>query len=300
MRFRQIEVFHAIYTTGSISGAARILHVSQPALSKVLAHTEQRLGMALFRRVRGRLVPTDEAHALANEAAEVFRRLTSLQKTASNLRFMTDGHIRLAVVPSLGLQVAPLAIARFRDRHPHTTFEVQTLHHDDLFRALYERSCDIAIGYDAPTHPRLKRRDLADGELVLMFREQDLPDPGARIPLQDLQDRELLGMTTGGPLGDLFNRELQRLEVRVREVVSNQTFYIAAGLTRCGAGMSIVDEFTAQAFAAPGLTSRPLSPALGFKVQCMFLEERPPSGLIEGFLKQFSIALGARGPTPGS
>ncbi|MEN5118680.1 LysR substrate-binding domain-containing protein [Luteimonas sp. TWI662] len=299
MRFRQIEVFHAIYTTGSISGAARTLHVSQPALSKVLAHTEQQLGMALFRRVRGRLVPTDEAHALANEAAEVFRRLTSLQKTASNLRFMTDGHIRLAVVPSLGLQVAPLAIARFRTRYPHTTFEVQTLHHDDLFRALYERSCDIAIGYDAPTHPRLKRRDLTDGELVLMFREADMPDVGARIALQALQDRELLGMTTGGPLGDLFNRELQRLQVRVREVVSNQTFYIAAGLTRCGAGMSIVDEFTAQAFAAPGLAWRPLSPALGFKVQCMFLEERPPSRLIEGFLKQFSIALEGRGPPPG-
>ncbi|MET0328350.1 MAG: LysR family transcriptional regulator [Luteimonas sp.] len=295
MRFRQIEVFHAIYTTGSISGAARALHVSQPALSKVLQHTEQQLGMALFKRVRGRLVPTEEAHALATEAAEVFRRLTSLQKTASNLRFLTDGHIRLAVVPSLGLHIAPLAIARFRARHPQATFEVQTLHHDDLFRALYERSCDIAIGYDAPPHPRLKRRDLADGELVLMFRDQDLPDAGERIPLQALQDRDLVGLTTGGPLGDLFNRELQRLQVRVREVVSNQTFYIAAGLTRCGAGMSIVDEFTAQATGGAGLAYRPMSPALGFKVQCMFLEDRPPSRLTEGFLKHFAVALNERG-----
>ncbi|MBB3344556.1 LysR family transcriptional regulator [Luteimonas sp. RC10] len=295
MRFRQIEVFHAIYTIGSISGAARALHVSQPALSKVLQHTEQRLGIALFRRVRGRLVPTDEAHALAIEAAEVFRRLTSLQKAAGKLRFLTDGHIRLAVVPSLGLAVAPLAIARFRTQHPQVTFEVQTLHHDDLFRALYERSCDIAIGYDAPPHPRLQRRTLADGELEVMFREQDMPDVGERVALQALQDRDLIGMTTGGPLGDLFNRELQRLEVRVREVVSNQTFYIAAGLTRCGAGLSIVDEFTARAIGGNGLASRPLTPALGFKVQCMFLEDRPPSRLTEGFLTQLVTALGERG-----
>lgn len=294
MRFRQIEVFHAIYTTGSISSAARALHVSQPAVSKVLQHTEQQLGMALFRRVRGRLVPTDEAHALATEAAEVFKRLTSLQKTAGNLRNLADGHIRLAVVPSLGLHVAPLAIARFRAEHPQATFDVQTLHHDDLFRALYERSCDVAIGYDTPPHPRLARRDLAEGELVVMFRDEDLPDAGERVALSSLQDRDLVGLATGGPLGELFNRELQRQDVRVREVVSNQTFYIAAGLTRCGAGMSIMDEYTAHASRAPGVSCRPFSPALTFKVQCVFLEDREPSRLVEAFLTHFATTLKKR------
>ena len=148
MRFRQIEVFHAVYTTGSISAAARVLHVSQPSVSKVLHHTEQQLGLALFRLVRGRLVATDEAHALFVEASEVFKRLTSLQKTADNLRDQADGRIRLAVVPSLGLHIAPLAIARFRERHPDTTFVVKTLHHDELFEALHERTCDIAIAYE--------------------------------------------------------------------------------------------------------------------------------------------------------
>ena len=45
MRFRQIEVFHAVYTTGSISAAARALHVSQPSVSKVLHHTQYQLGL---------------------------------------------------------------------------------------------------------------------------------------------------------------------------------------------------------------------------------------------------------------
>ena len=58
MRLRQIEVFHAVYTSGSVTKAAAVLNVSQPSVSKVLAHAEQQLGYALFDRVRGKLVPT--------------------------------------------------------------------------------------------------------------------------------------------------------------------------------------------------------------------------------------------------
>ena len=54
MRFRQIEIFHAVYTTGSISGAARMLRVSQPSVSKVLHHLQAQLGFELFKLHRGR------------------------------------------------------------------------------------------------------------------------------------------------------------------------------------------------------------------------------------------------------
>lgn len=118
MRFRQIEIFHAVYTNGSISAAARALGVSQPSVSKMLRHAEDQLGFKLFQLVRGWLVPTDEAHALFREAGDVFDRLSSLQQTAKNLRNLGGGHIRLAIVPSLALAVAPQAIARFRRDHP--------------------------------------------------------------------------------------------------------------------------------------------------------------------------------------
>jgi DNA-binding transcriptional LysR family regulator len=288
MRFRQIEVFHAVYTTGSISAAARMLHVSQPSVSKVLQHTRQQLGLELFRLVRGRLVATDEAHALFAEVSEVFGRLTSLQKTVANLRSLAGGRIRLGVVPSLGLHVAPLAIARFRARHPDVTFDVQTLHHDELFRALYERRCDIAIAYDPPAHPRMVRRDIDTGELVLVCRKEALPDAGARVSLQVLHGRDLVGLTTGGPVGELLNRELQRHDVVVNEVVSNQTFYIAAELARHGVGMAVVDEFTARAGGDPALLCRRFSPALRFRVQCVHLEDHPPPEAARRFLTLFA------------
>lgn len=291
MRFRQIEVFHAVYTTGSISAAALALHVSQPAVSKVLQHTQQQLGLKLFRLVRQRLVATDEAHALFVEVSEVLSRLKSLQATVDNLSNLAGGHIRLAVVPSLGLYVAPLAIARFRRLHPEITFEVQTLHYDELFQGLYERTCDIAIAYDPPTHPRMKRRDLDTAQLMLLFERHMLPDVGEDVAMRMLDGRDVVGLTSRGPVGDLLRRELERQQINVREVVSNGTFYIAAALTRCGAGMAIVDEFTARASVDATIDARPFSPALKYKVQCLYLEERPPSKAIGNFLTMFSKIL---------
>src|SRR3546814_4366620 len=93
--------------------------------SSDVCSSDLQLGLTLFTLVRGRLVATDEAPALFVEVSEIVERLTSLQKTVSNIRNVGGGHIRLGVVPSLGLHVAPLAIARFRKLHPQVTFDVQ-------------------------------------------------------------------------------------------------------------------------------------------------------------------------------
>ena len=101
----------------------------------------------------------------------------------------------------------------------------------------------------------------------------------------------MIGLTVGGPVGDLFNHELQRHGVGVREVVSNQTFYVAAALTRCGAGMAVVDEFTARASADADVLYRPLSPPIRYTIQCVHLEDRPPSKASAQFITLFTKVL---------
>jgi DNA-binding transcriptional LysR family regulator len=64
LNLRQIEVFRATMLTGSISSAAKMLHVSSPAVSRLISNTEQRLGLTFFKRIKGRLYPTPEARRL--------------------------------------------------------------------------------------------------------------------------------------------------------------------------------------------------------------------------------------------
>ena len=64
MRLRHIEVFNAIMLTGSVSAAARLINITQPAVSRTLQHAELQLGFPLFQRAKGRLTPTTEALTL--------------------------------------------------------------------------------------------------------------------------------------------------------------------------------------------------------------------------------------------
>jgi DNA-binding transcriptional LysR family regulator len=285
MNLRHIEVFREVYLAGSVSGAARALNVSQPSVSKVLRHAEDRLGFELFRRVSGRLAPTDEAHALFREVDEIYGRIGSLQQTALNLKRGGEGHIRLAVVPSLGLGIAPQAIAQFRRKYPRVSFDVRTVHHSEILRALYERESDLAVGFEVPPHPRLSLVDLATSDVGLLYRETDLPNAPPGLDLDTLKVRTVIGMVGSGPVGTLLAAEMEARGMHLTESISVHTYYVAAALVRFAAGIAAVDEYTARASINDELGFRPLTPPVRFKVQYVFLNDRPPSGVAKAFLQ---------------
>jgi DNA-binding transcriptional LysR family regulator len=285
VNLRHIEVFREVYLAGSVSGAARALNVSQPSVSKVLRHAESRLGFALFRRLKGRLAPTDEAHALFREVDDLYGRIGSLRQTALNLKRSGEGHIRLAVLPSLGLGVAPQAIAKFRRKNPRVSFDVRTLHHSEILRALYERESDLAVGFEVPPHPRLSSVDLATGDVGLLYREEELPNAPPALDLDVLKDRAVIGMVGSGPVGNLLTAELEGRGMQLAESISVHTYYVAAALVRFGAGIAAVDEYTARATVSEALSFRPLDPPVRFKVQYVFLNDRPPSGVVKAFVQ---------------
>jgi DNA-binding transcriptional LysR family regulator len=290
MRLRHIEVFHAIYLSGSISAAAKALNVSQPSLSKTLQHAEDQLGFKLFRRVRGRLVPTDEAHVVFRESREVYAKIETLQQACRSLRNGDAGHIRLAVLPVAGLAVAPAAIARFREDHPDVTFDIQTYHHDEALRALFDRSSEVAFVFNRAEHPRLKTVLLGRGELVLLYQRGDFNGEAERIPIAAVSGRQFIGITASGPVGDLLAQELSKLKTDVHEAVSAHTFYVAAALVREGVGVAIVDELTAIATASEGLAFRRLDPPVRFDICAIHLEDRPPSHLTAKFIDEMRSA----------
>lgn len=285
---RHIEVFHAVYSNGSVSGAARALNVSQPSVTKVLRHTEMLLGFLLFERTKGRLVPTEDAHALFADVAEIQNRVYSLRQASQNLRQGRGGMLRVSALPSLSLRALPEAVARFREKHEGVSFDLQTVHHGDMVQKLYERETDIVIGYEVPPAAPVSHRWLGEGELVVLYRESDMPDAPPRIALEALRGKPFISPLSSGPIGRLLATELQRVNVELNEVISTRTFYIATALVRAGVGMTIVDNFTAQAALAPGLTYRPLQPPLAFDVHAIHLQNRPPSGLALSFLKVLS------------
>jgi len=284
MSLRHIEVFCAVYQAGSVSGAARHLNVSQPSVSKVLRHAESRIGFTLFRVVKGRLAPTDEAHILFTEARDVYARIHSLNETTKNIGRGHEGHLRIAVLPSLGLEVAPATVAAFLKKFPDVTFDIKTMHNEGMLRSLYERHSDIGIVYDAPMHPRLADREIGKAELVLLFRKSDLPDLPAEVSLDMIGARKIVRLTDEGTVGRLVDAQFST-NLDITSNITVQTYYIAASLVRHGVGLAIVDEFTARANLSGDLDFRPFKKRVQYGIYCIHLDDRPLSKLSKEFIK---------------
>lgn len=283
MNLRQIEVFHAVYSIGSISGASRLLNVSQPSVSKIVKHAESRLGFALFTLVRGRLTPTDEAHILFREVDDLHSRIDTFQRAARNLRSTSEGHIRLGVLPSLALAATPLAIARFRRRFPRVTFEVSALHHDQFRAALLSRDCDFVIGHDAIADPDMASLPLGSGRVGALFCA-DMLDPGmTEIPVDLLRRHDVIGLAHGVAIADLVGPVVSAATGGV-PAITVRSVYIAAALARSCAGIAIVDEFTARAFVDTDLYFRPIAPTTTFELSAQHFVTHPLSRVARSFI----------------
>ncbi len=288
MNLRHIEVFHSVYLNGSVSAAARALNVSQPSVSKVLRHAESLLGFPLFDRTGGRLVPTQDAHTLFGDVSEIQDRVYALRETSRNLKRGSGGMLKISTLPSIALDALPTTVRKFLQTHKDVKFDLQTIHHADLLRKLYERETDIAIAYEVPVDTPIGYQSLGAGQLMVLYKEEDMPEAPPQVELEQLVGRPLISLTASGPIGQLFAKEVQRAGLILDEVISARTFHIATALVRQGIGMAVVDNFTAQASLTPGLSMRPLIPQLTFKVHAMHLNNRPPTALANDFLKELA------------
>ena len=111
---KQIEIFHTVYQEKSITGAARLLNVSQPSISKTLSLSEDKLGYLLFNRFQKRLLPTPEADALYEESKNVIKRIQAFNSIARNLLDISSEYINIGCTPSLGLTFLPKLIKEYK------------------------------------------------------------------------------------------------------------------------------------------------------------------------------------------
>src|SRR5258706_5547340 len=271
MRLRHIEVFHAIMRTGSLSKAAELLCVSQPAVSKVLAHAERSLGLKLFNRVHGRLQPTREAELLFSETQKLQNNLDSIRNLARNLTLQPEGYLRIGCLPSLGLSLMPPAVQAFRRAYPRVSLKIQTRHTEELLNALLTRELDLGVALNPPARPGITAVELGRAALVCVGP----PDDDARhaqepVALATFVERDWISIGNVDPLGEVIGNalEAQGLDGHVATVEA-QTWYVAPALAARGIGCVLLDELTARTSGEP-VSIRPVEPALSVGVFAMW------------------------------
>jgi DNA-binding transcriptional LysR family regulator len=278
MRLRHIEVFHAIMQVGTISGAAQVLHISQPAVTKVLQHAELQLGMPLFERVRGKLYPKPEAHRLFVETEKLNRDLQGIRRLAASLKSRAVETVRLVSTPTVAISVLPNAMTRWRRDFPDTRCELSTHHTSEIVNTLRLGEADLALSLQDPRHPGIVAEPIAQGMLTVMAPAGTWSAAESAQPLSaDKLTGELIGLADRDPLGELVVAacEAQGVQPVFHTVV--QTYQIARSLVEAGAGTAVLDPFTAASAAAQKVQRRIWEPAIPVQLFLLTASHAPLS-----------------------
>jgi len=288
MRLRHIEIFQAILQTGSVTGAASLLNISQPAASKALQHAEAQLGFSLFTRVRGKLESTAEARILESATVRVFEDLQAVRRMASNLRTQKDKPLRIMTTPTLADILLPKIIPSWRQKYPSSPCELSTHHTRELVESLLLHEADIGFSLQDPKHPGLRVKALAQGCMLVIAKNgywssQALQQP---MSIEDLSNLPLIGLDSRDALGGLLTHHFSEASAAPRIEISVQTYHLARSLVEAGMGLAIVDPFTAYSGIRGALQVRELHPQVSVTLFALSRMDDQPSKAEAWLLRQ--------------
>jgi DNA-binding transcriptional LysR family regulator len=254
-----MEVFRAVMLTGSINGAAKMLFVSQPGVSRIVSHTEKSLGLKLFVRTRGKLVPTLEGEALFREVDEFYQHATRVNDFALGLSHGAAGTLNLCSSPSLSYTMMPAAIARFVQRYPRIHVNYHTTLLAGMAAEVLSNKVDLAVSVLPLEHPHLKVDSFTTGKMVCVLPDHhELAQLGV-VGLEDLARYPLVTHHPDVPFGKLVSGAFKAAGLELTSRVNILQTEVACSLVRAGVGAAIVDEFTVGGSGWNGLQSRPLT-----------------------------------------
>jgi DNA-binding transcriptional LysR family regulator len=186
---RELENFVALAEQGSVTGAARAIGLSQPAMSTSLRELEKALGVTLFVRHRGRglgLLP--EGEALLVEARDLLARADELQEKVSAESDGSAGRLVLGSLMTAAPIVVPSLVRRFRDLHPGVVVEIRTGVQEELLEAVESGALHAALTYDIAVHSGIRFVRLADSAPHVLMAADHPRAGAASVALDEMVD----------------------------------------------------------------------------------------------------------------
>lgn len=285
LNIRHLQIFRTVVKTGSVTGAARVLYISQPAVTKALRLLEEEINLTLFHRQGGRLVCTAEAEALLPEVERLFGSMDTVEQTATEIRHGLRGRVTIAASSTIAISVLSHAIGRFYANHPLVSVDVRALPTRHVVEYVNTNQADMGVlDVPAPTGA-LQVEDFWHSEIVSVMRK-DHPFAARKVLTpEDLEGQPLVSFgeetMTSWHLREAF---------RSRDIPFQVTFATNSTITACSIvaevnGIALVDPFTLLSGAFPQLVVRRFEPKTPVHPRFLF-SSRPRSLIVSEFVKQ--------------
>lgn len=265
-----LRTMRAVAETGSISGAARLLGTSQPAVSQQVRRLERRLGTALVERAGRGVRLTEPGLVLARHGGAVTAAVDAASEEVAALTGLRAGRVRLVAFPSSSANLVPKALALLRQRHPGIRVQLTEAEPPEALAELRAGRADVAVTFSYPGEEGDEESGLSVCPLLADPLWLVLPaghpagaetghaGPAGRVGLAGLRAETWIG---GCPRcrGHLLG--LCQAAGFSPEIAFSTDDYVAVlGLVAAGLGVAILPGLVLDTVTRPGVLLRPLEP----------------------------------------
>lgn len=283
VNLRHIEIFHAVMTAGNLTEAARLLHTSQPTVSRELARFEKVIGLTLFERSRGRLHPTVQGLRLFEEVQRSWYGLDRIVSAAESLREFRQGELSIACLPVFSQSFLPPLLQPFLARYPDVNLTIVPQESPLLEEWLSAQRHDLGLTETLIAPAGTERTELLSlDEVCVLPPGHPLCQKTVLTPA-DFQGENYISLSRTDSYRQLLDTLFAEHQVKRRMVVETHSAASICAMVRAGVGISVVNPLTALEYAGSGIVIRPFSLSVPFTVSLIRPLHRPASALVEAF-----------------
>jgi DNA-binding transcriptional LysR family regulator len=222
---RQLRALAGVALTGSVTGAAKLLNVTPPAITMQLRLLEDRMGVPLLDRLGEKFKPTDAGRELVETIGRIEAELHNCAAALDALKGLSGGRVAIGVV-STAKYFAPAALGAFRRVHAQIELSLTVGNREQIIAALKADTIDIAIMGRAPEHVPIEMHEIGDHPHVIIASPRHGFAGRAGLRPADFDHETFLVRETGSGTRSLMERFF--LEAGVSpiigmEVDSNET-----------------------------------------------------------------------------
>jgi LysR family transcriptional regulator, carnitine catabolism transcriptional activator len=252
---KQLEAFVAVARTGSFTAAAKLVHVSQPALTAMIKKLEEQLRVTLFERAQRGAVVTTAGRELLPTVDRLIGELNETLAAVLRGTSPSGGTVTIACVPSVASIFLPPLIVEFSRRHPRTSMVVRDAMPENRGIVGLLRSGDADIGIASPLEeaPELQFRPLYEDEMVALLPPEHPACASGTVDWETLARMPLIGMAHRSMVRLLMDRTFARMGISKRPITEVSLITTAVGMARAGLGAAVMPNTAAQSCNLTGL-----------------------------------------------
>ncbi|WP_429924131.1 LysR substrate-binding domain-containing protein [Agrobacterium vitis] len=258
IKLRQVEAFRAVMDAGTVSRAADSLFISQPAVSKLIAHLEEDTNLQLFDRSQGRLVPTAQGLRLYEELERIYTSIHQVEQAVETIHREQHGHLIVGGSPAMEDFIRQVLV-RLMAQHPEAYISMRSQTSRLVTEWLRNRQVDVCIVTGGPEDPSFRASPLLERPLACLLPKDHPLASKSVIKIEDLDGVPFISSTPNGRTAretkSLFNTHRLRHNI----VMDLTTTSAVCEFVAAGVGVSLLHPM----FLAPyrdRLAIRPFEP----------------------------------------